>query len=482
METQINRRVPALLTLLLLLCLATGQAAWAVHDIPSASSAEEVVNSHERFSREELQDLLAPIALYPDPLIAQILPAATFIHQINEAARYVGQEGKYARIDSQDWDVSVKAVAHYPDLLFMMDREYDWTVSLGQAFINQREEVMQAVQLLRRDAFDTGNLVSTPQQQVVVEGGYIRILPAQPDLIYLPEYDPQEVYVEPSQPGFGLLTFGIGFTIGPWLNRDCDWHGHRVYYHGWRGHGWIERSRPHIHTRNSAYVNSHQTRIHTDNRILRHDIEYYRGQVRQDARRRQERHKHPGHGKQPVERGQQKLEGRPVPGGTPPAAPPQQHPSRDRRQKLEGRPILPATGQPPQGGVPRPPPEKRQPQGGTAVPVIREQPGPNRPGHDQQPHGRDATVHHERGRESQEGMRQSGHPVVPAQPRQPPAQRQPEVRKQPAAAQQSRPALSTPVQRPQVEQRPVTTGTTDTTPRPAGQPASRQSPGSTRSR
>jgi hypothetical protein len=484
------------LALLLLLCLAAGHAAWGDNDSSYSSDTEEAVSSDGLFSMEELEDLFAPIALYPDPLIAQILPAATFIDQINEAARYVGQKGKYARIDTQQWDVSVKAVAHYPDLLFMMDREHDWTASLGQAFINQRAEVMQAIQLLRQDAYATGNLVSTPQQQVVVEEGYIRIIPARPDLVYLPDYDPEVVYNEPSQPGFSLITFGIGFTIGPWLNRDCDWHGHRVYYHGWRGRDWIERSRPHIRTRNNVYVNTYQTTIRVDDRIRRHNIEDYR-RHRYDARRRQERQeRRPGYHRHPVRR-EQKLEGRPAPGVNPPIETTQQRqPSRDRKQKLEGRPVLPATGQP-QVSSPRLPPDKRRPSGEKTAPVVREQPGENRSGHDQPPHGRvnthgdhtgtatptpsrsgsetgrSTTVHQDQGEPGRETVRQSGH-SAPAQPRQPPAHRKPEAQKQPAEARQSRPERSTPVQRPQVEQRPAAAaGGGDTTSRPSGGPDKR---------
>lgn len=144
----------------LLLFLVAGQMAWA--DELNPPYEEGTTYSDALFSTEELEDLLAPIALYPDPLIAQALPAATFVDQISDAARYLSQEGKYARIDQQPWDVSVKAVAHYPELLFMMDRKYEWTVSLGQAFLNQREDVMNAIQLLRRDALDAGNLLSTP--------------------------------------------------------------------------------------------------------------------------------------------------------------------------------------------------------------------------------------------------------------------------------------------------------------------------------
>lgn len=211
------------------LCLVAGQASWAEDD------QQPVAYGDTLFTPDELDDLLAPIALYPDPLIAQILPAATFIDQIDEAARYVRQYGKYARIDDQPWDVSVKAVAHYPDVLYMMDRKYDWTVSLGQAFVMQQLDVMDAIQRLRAEAEAAGNLTSTPQQQVVVEREVIRIVPAEPEVIYVPVYDPMVVYEESLYPSYGFITFGSGFTIGAWLNRDCDWQRRRVYYHGWLG-------------------------------------------------------------------------------------------------------------------------------------------------------------------------------------------------------------------------------------------------------
>ncbi len=181
-----------LYAVLILLGLCAGGTARAQSDYPG--SADTLL------SEEELDDLLAPIALYPDPLLAQILPAATFIDQIDEAARYVRQYGKSARIDDQPWDVSVKAVAHYPDVLFMMDQKSDWTATLGQAFINQQQDVMDAIQRLRAEAEAAGNLSSTPQQEVVDEDDYISIVPAEPEVIYVPQYDPQVVYVESSPP------------------------------------------------------------------------------------------------------------------------------------------------------------------------------------------------------------------------------------------------------------------------------------------
>ena len=237
---------------------------------------------------EELDELLSPIALYPDPLIAQILPAATFIDQIDEAERYVRQYGRSARIDDQPWDVSVKAIAHYPDILFMMDQKSDWTASLGQAFINQEQDVMDTIQRLRADAEEAGNLVSTPQQEVYEEDGLIRIVPADPELIYVPRYDPSVIYEEPS-PSYGFITFGIGLAIGAWLDRDCDWRGHRVFYHGWQGGGWIGRARPHIRDRRHVYINNNNAVIKLDRKVVRHDTARFREDLRRNAARRVER-------------------------------------------------------------------------------------------------------------------------------------------------------------------------------------------------
>lgn len=246
------------------------------------------------FTPDELHDLLAPIALYPDPLIAQILPAATFIDQIDEAARYLRQYGTAARIDDQPWDVSVKSVAHYPNVLFMMDQKYDWSVSLGQAFINQGEDVMDAIQQLRNEAQAVGNLYTTPQQQIISEGGAISIVPAAPDMIYVPQYDPLAVYAERSYSSYGLITFGVGFTIGAWLNRDCDWNRHVVYYHGWQGGGWIGRTGPYVRNRNNIYISTVYRTTATSRRVLQHDTRRFREDIHRNVQVRRE------HGGQPA--------------------------------------------------------------------------------------------------------------------------------------------------------------------------------------
>jgi hypothetical protein len=272
-----------LLAALLGLALVAGQAA---ADDYQTESADVMAQSDELFTVEELDDLLAPIALYPDPLLAQILPAATFIDQIDEAARYVRQYGQ-ARIDDQPWDVSVKAVAHYPDVLAMMDQKYDWSVSLGQAYVNQPQDVLESIQHLRAEARERGNLVSSSEQAVLIEDDSIRIVPSEPEVIYVPSYDPLLVYAYPP-PTYGFITFSVGFTIGAWLNRDCDWQQHRIYYHGWQGSGWIDRSRHYVNTQRSIYIRNTYSTINVNRRVVLHDTGRYREDIRRNVEYRRE--------------------------------------------------------------------------------------------------------------------------------------------------------------------------------------------------
>ncbi len=215
------------------------------------------------YSPEQLDNLLAPIALYPDPLLAQVLPAATFVDQIDDAARYVREYGQDG-VDDQNWDVSVRAVAHYPEVLEMMDEKLDWTTAVGQAYVNQSTDVMESVQRLRRLAYDQGNLETTPQWQIVDTEGYIQIWPASPQYIYVPTYDPVLIYHRRCYYDGGFrfgFTFGRSLFIGIWLNRDSDWREHRIYYTGWRGDDeWERRSRPFVERRDvrvrNVYINN----------------------------------------------------------------------------------------------------------------------------------------------------------------------------------------------------------------------------------
>jgi len=229
------------------------------------------------FSSEQLENLVAPVALYPDPLLAQVLLAATFPDQIDEAARTIRAYGAGYAVDSTPWDVSVKAVAHYPTVLSMMADKIDWSTSLGQAYVNQSSDVMDAVQRLRRRARSNGYLVNSRQQEIVDTDGYLYIYPAQPQYIYVPVYDPGYVFLD-YHPGFHVgpaISFGVGFFIGAWLNHDCDWGHHRVYYHGWGGGGpvWVTRSRPHIRI-NNIYVNNVYRNVAPNRRVLDRHVNY----------------------------------------------------------------------------------------------------------------------------------------------------------------------------------------------------------------
>src|SRR5580692_6586332 len=158
----------------LVLVLACGLVAVS---LPAQTPTPPATADYQPLSGEQLDQLLGPIALYPDPLIAQILPASTLPTQIVLADRYVTGGGDPNQIDQQPWDASVQAVAHYPNVLKWMDDNLNWTTALGQAFLNQQQDVMDSVQRLRATAHNLGNLQSTPQQQVAEDDGTIDITP-----------------------------------------------------------------------------------------------------------------------------------------------------------------------------------------------------------------------------------------------------------------------------------------------------------------
>jgi len=218
------------------------------------------------FTDQELDDLLAPLALYPDPLLAQMLPAATYPTEVEEAAAWLNSGGDASRIDEQIWAESVKAIAHYPSILQMMADNMDWTANIGDAFLNQPEDVTNSIQRLRWRARAVGNLASNAEQSVIIDGDFIQIVPAQPQYVYIPQYDPSVVYIQ--APGYApFITFGLGMWIGGWLTMDFDWGRHHVIYHGWDRPGWVNDARPYVHVRN-VYVNRSRPYV---NQVWRHD-------------------------------------------------------------------------------------------------------------------------------------------------------------------------------------------------------------------
>jgi hypothetical protein len=210
---------------------------------------------YANLSRDQLDRLVAPIALYPDALVAQILSASTFPTQIVDAEDFLNDHpglsadelGKEA--NQQSWDPSVKALVQYPSVLANLSKNLGWTSELGDAYYNQQEDVMKAVQEMRKKAKKAGNLKSTSQLSVEDEHGQIDIEPAGPDVVYVPEYDPWLVYGYPIAPwpywvdvpgiwwGGPGLYFGIGFPIAPffgfgwgWGAWGVDWYHHGVFF------------------------------------------------------------------------------------------------------------------------------------------------------------------------------------------------------------------------------------------------------------
>jgi hypothetical protein len=213
---------------------------------------------------EQLNKLVAPIALYPDALVAQILAASAYLTQIVEANR-MAQENPGLKghdlaeeVDRQDWDPSVKSLVEFPTVLANLDKDLSWTSELGEAYQSQPDDVMQAIQSMRHKAYDAGNLRSTPQERVYEQGPNVDIQPADPDVVYVPSYNPAYVYGYPVGlwPGFSpwwgfggpRISFGFGFPILPFVGFGWGWHGWGIGwgFHGgvfFGGHPWAYRGR-----------------------------------------------------------------------------------------------------------------------------------------------------------------------------------------------------------------------------------------------
>jgi hypothetical protein len=217
---------------------------------------------------DELDQLVAPIALYPDALVAQVLAASVNPTEIVEADRWMQAntnlkgQALAQQVDQMPWDPSVKALTQFPSVLANMDKNLSWTSSLGEAYTNQEQDVMSAVQTMRQRAQGSGNLTSNTQQNVTSQGSTIVIQPANPQVIYVPAYNPWVIYGGPvvAYPGWvpvpGVwwggpsVSFGIGFGVGYWGGFGWGWNH-------W-GYNWSNRTV--IYNRN-VYINRSNTFI-----------------------------------------------------------------------------------------------------------------------------------------------------------------------------------------------------------------------------
>jgi hypothetical protein len=201
-------------------------ATWGQEDAIVAPPGEGEV---QLWTDAQSEELVAPVALYPDPLLAAVLTAATQPAEVVMAARFVERGGDAASVDDLEWSDSLKALVRYPEVLLWMDENIEWTTEVGKAFLLEPEEVMDAVQRLRARAEALGNLVSTELVRVESEDGVIDILPVDPDFVYLPQYEPAVVFHQPSSASIGpVVTFGGGKRTGVWLRHDWDWTNRRI--------------------------------------------------------------------------------------------------------------------------------------------------------------------------------------------------------------------------------------------------------------
>jgi uncharacterized membrane protein YgcG len=256
----IAKNVKKALSLALSLAFAFASSQVLGDQTQSSAPATETDNPTEAApsSTAELQSLVAPIALYPDALVAQVLTAATFPDQVAIASYWFEQNHSLTvnalmqAVDKQSWDASVKALTQFPSVLDNMAKNLTWTSSLGEAFHNQQAEVMTAIQTLRAQAKAAGNLKSSPQVTVVQQSPQVIVIqPANPQIVYVPQYNPTVIYGTPYvTPGYsagdvvaaGIIGFGAGIAVGAMMSGgccgwgysswNCGWHGTAVVYHG----------------------------------------------------------------------------------------------------------------------------------------------------------------------------------------------------------------------------------------------------------
>ncbi|WP_336800948.1 DUF3300 domain-containing protein [Kaistia sp. MMO-174] len=205
---------------------------------PAEAPSDEAAPS-DVFTQDELRKLLAPIALYPDALLAQLLPACAYPVDIVQASRWIGKnkaavaKGDFSGADTQGWDPTVKALVRFPDIIAKLNDDLDMTTDLGDAFVSQPDDVAAMIQTLRLEAQKAGSLKTTKEQKVTVQeqGGnqYVAIEPADPGVIYVPTYDPATVYYDNGGAlAAGVIGFGTAVAVGIAIDNAWDW-----------GHGWV---------------------------------------------------------------------------------------------------------------------------------------------------------------------------------------------------------------------------------------------------
>src|SRR5271154_1223926 len=234
------------LSILLILTIGPGNVTSMAYQSTTSSYPGQGVPA----TADQLQSVVAPIALYPDSLVAQILSAATFPDQVANADYWLQQNktltgsALMTAVNSQNWDPSVKALTQFPSVLHNMAQNLAWTSQLGEDYHNQQADVMTAIQTLRAKAKAAGNLKSGPQITVVQQSPQtIVIQPTNPQIVYVPQYNPTVIYGTPYVvPGYstadvvatGVLAFGAGLAIGAMMSGGYGW-GYSSWNCNWYG-------------------------------------------------------------------------------------------------------------------------------------------------------------------------------------------------------------------------------------------------------
>ena len=254
-------------TLLSLLLVITSVPPIAVGQQPAPPGSGGNSGQGAPLPAAELQQLVAPIALYPDALVAQVLGAATFPDQVQSADGWLQQNKNLTgsnlmkAVDAQPWDPSVKALTQFPSVLDNLAKNLSWTSALGEAYHTQAADVMSAIQVLRAEAKAAGNLKSGSQITVVQQSpDVIVIQPTNPQVVYVPQYNPAVVYGTPVQtPGYSagavaataLLAFGVGIAVGASMSSSCCAWGYSYWNTNWHGGTVVYRSN--VYYGNSAW-------------------------------------------------------------------------------------------------------------------------------------------------------------------------------------------------------------------------------------
>jgi Protein of unknown function (DUF3300) len=351
--------------------LAISMAAIALEAISASAQADK-----QPFKPEELDQMLAPIALYPDSLLSQILMAAGYPLEIVEAARWskanptLKGDAAVAAVKDKSWDVSVMSLVAFPDVLSQMNEHLDWTQKLGDAMISQESDVADSIQRLRAKAAAAGNLQSTPQQTVTTEGSgdniqYV-IQPSNPDVVYVPSYNPSWAYGAWPYPAYpptyypfaGALArgflWGAGFAAAGALFGGWNWGGHGNSY-----------TNINVNRATNIDRNFDRTKIGDGGR-WQHNPEHRKGVGYRDPGTRQRYNQAPRPGAAQRDQFRGRLEGNARPGGGP-AGGGVQRPGGGPAQRPGGGPG--AAQRPAGGGV------QGRPGGGQAVRTDNQRPG-----------------------------------------------------------------------------------------------------------